>query len=397
MISVEDYRERVLGLVAGRQLGAQPVPLAQAAGRVLAEDLFARFAVPPFDNSAMDGFAVRAADVARVPVELAVAGESAAAGGDIPAVRPGTAVRVMTGARVPPGAEAVVPVELTDQPAGATPLPRRVRIAESVPAGRHIRPAASNLAAGDLVLPAGTILAAAALGAAASVGYGELPVRVAPKVAVIATGAELVEPGRRLAAGEIPDSNSVMLAGLAASSGADAVAVRRCGDDPGALADLLAQLPAVNVVFTTGGVSAGAYEPLRQLGGGLEFCAVAMQPGKPQGCGVLHGVPLVAFPGNPVSSFISFQMFGRPLLDALTGALPSVVRRRAVALDGWPSPRGRRQYVPVVTEADGVRLTHPLGSGSHLVASLHRADALAIVPEERDAVAVGDVLEVMAV
>lgn len=175
------------------------------------------------------------------------------------------------------------------------------------------------------------------------------------------------------------------------------MAVARCGDDPGALAELLAGLPAVDVVFTTGGVSAGAYEPLRQLGGGLEFCAVAMQPGKPQGCGLVGGVPLVAFPGNPVSSFVSFQMFGRPLLDALTGASASVVRRRAAALDRWPSPRGRRQYVPVITELDGVRLTHPLGSGSHLVASLHRADALAMVPEERESVAVGDVLEVMAV
>ncbi|WP_298133324.1 gephyrin-like molybdotransferase Glp [Micropruina sp.] len=397
MIAVEDYRERVLALVAGRRLDAQPVALAQAAGRVLADDLIARVAVPPFDNSAMDGFAVRAADVAQVPVELAVAGESAAVGGDIPAVRPGTAVRVMTGARVPPGADAVVPVELTDQPAGATPLPDRVRIVESVPSGRHIRPAADNLAAGDLVLPAGTMLTPAAIGAAASVGYGELSVCARPKVAVIATGAELVEPGRALAAGEIPDSNSVMVAGLVTAAGAELVTVARCGDEPGALSELLAGLPQVDVIFTTGGVSAGAYEPLRQLGAGLDFCAVAMQPGKPQGCGLVEGVPLVAFPGNPVSSFVSFQMFGRPLLDALTGASASVVRRRAAALDGWPSPRGRRQYVPVVTELDGVRLTHRLGSGSHLVASLHRADALAIVPEEREAVAVGDILEVMAV
>ncbi len=397
MIAVEDYRERVLALVAGRRLDVQPVALAQAAGRVLADDLIARVAVPPFDNSAMDGFAVRAADVAQVPVELAVAGESAAVGGDIPAVRPGTAVRVMTGARVPPGADAVVPVELTDQPAGATPLPDRVRIVESVPSGRHIRPAADNLAAGDLVLPAGTMLTPAAIGAAASVGYGELSVCARPKVAVIATGAELVEPGRALAAGEIPDSNSVMVAGLVTAAGAELVTVARCGDEPGALSELLAGLPQVDVIFTTGGVSAGAYEPLRQLGAGLDFCAVAMQPGKPQGCGLVEGVPLVAFPGNPVSSFVSFQMFGRPLLDALTGASASVVRRRAAALDGWPSPRGRRQYVPVVTELDGVRLTHRLGSGSHLVASLHRADALAIVPEEREAVAVGDILEVMAV
>ncbi|MFT4218671.1 MAG: molybdopterin molybdotransferase MoeA [Micropruina sp.] len=397
MISVEDYRHRVVNLAAGRVLGTQQIGLADALGRILAQDLTARFAVPPFDNSAMDGFAVRSADVSDVPAELIVVGESAAAGGDIPAVAPGTAVRVMTGARVPPGADAVVPVEQTDQQAGAVPLPLRVRVLESVGPGRHVRRAADDLAAGDPVLPAGAVLTPAAIGAAASIGYGLLPVRRRPRVAVVATGAELVAPGRALAAGEIPDSNSVMVAALAAAAGAEVVAVERSGDDPGALAALLASLPASDVVFTTGGVSAGAYEPLRQLGAALEFCSVAMQPGKPQGCGMFDGVPVLAFPGNPVSSFVSFQVFGRPLLDAFAGVRRSVPRRLLPALDAWPSPAGRRQYVPVVTAASGVRLSHPLGSGSHLVASLHLADALAIVPEECEAVGVGDLLEVMAV
>lgn len=397
MISVEDYRARVVSLPAARTLAVQRVGLAEACGRVLVDELTARFPVPPFDNSAMDGFAVRAADVADAPVRLVVAGESAASGGDIASVRPGAAVRVMTGGRLPPGADAVVPVESTDQPAGAVPLPSHVRILEAVEPGRHVRRAAEDLAAGDLVLAAGTPLTPAAISAAASVGYGELSVRTRPRVAVIATGAELVEPGRALAEGEIPDSNSVMVAALAAQAGADVVAVARSGDDPRALADLLAGLPAVDVVFTTGGVSAGAYEPVRQLGAGLEFCAVAMQPGKPQGCGLVDGVPVLAFPGNPVSSFVSFHVFGRPLLDALTGARRPKARRFAAALDAWPSPAGRRQYVPVITETEGVRLSHALGSGSHLIASLHLADALAVVPEERRSVAVGDVLDVMAV
>lgn len=397
MISVEDYRARVVSLAAARTLSVERVGLAQACGRVLAGDLTARSAVPPFDNSAMDGFAVRAADVADAPVRLTVVGESAASGGEVPAVGPGTAVRVMTGARIPPGADAVVPVELTDQPAGAVPVPRQVDILEPVGPGRHVRSTADDLAAGDLVLTDGTWVTPAAVGAAASVGHGELAVRARPRVAVIATGAELVEPGLAPAPGEIPDSNSVMLAALAAAAGAEVVAATRCGDDPRALARLLADLPAVDVVFTSGGVSAGAYEPLRQLGAGLEFCAVAMQPGKPQGCGLVDGVPVVAFPGNPVSSFVSFQVFGRPLLDALTGARPTTVRRFAAALDAWRSPAGRRQYVPVISETDGVRLSHALGSGSHLVASLHLADALAIVPAERGSVAVGDRLEIMAV
>lgn len=376
---------------------AEQVDLPAASGRVLAEDLTAQCSVPPFDNSAMDGFAVRAADVAAAPVELPVVGESAAAAGALPTVLPGTAARVMTGARIPLGADAVVPVEYTDQPPGAAPLPARVRIMEAIAPGRHVRRAAEDLAAGALVLTAGALLTPAALAAVASIGYGTVAVRRRPRVAVVATGAELVEPGRAPDEGQIPDSNSAMLAALAAAAGAEVVAVDRSRDDPAELARLLRDLPDTDAIFTTGGVSAGAYEPLRQLGAALSFHSVAMQPGKPQGCGLVGGVPLVAFPGNPVSSFVSFQMFGRPLLDALTGARPSVVRRRAAALDRWPSPRGRRQYVPVITELDGVRLTHALGSGSHLVASLHRADALAIVPEERESVEVGDILEVMAV
>lgn len=397
MISVEDYRERVLSLLSGRVLGVEQVPLLDACGRVLAEDLSARVAVPPFDNSAMDGFAVRAADVAAVPVELDVVGESAAAGGPIPDVRPGTAVRVMTGARVPAGADAVVPVELTDQSPGAAPLPARVRIDEAVPRGRHVRRAADDLAAGDLVLEAGALLTPAAVAAASSVGYGVLPMRRRPRVAVVATGAELVEPGQPLADGQIPDSNSVMVAALARAAGAEVVAVARCGDDPAALAGLLAGLPAVDVVFTTGGVSAGVYEPLRQLGGALEFCSVAMQPGKPQGCGLVGGVPLVAFPGNPVSSFVSFRVFGRPLLDALTRARRPERSWFVPALEGWRAPTGRRQYVPVVTEPDGVRLSHRRGSGSHLIASLHLADAIAVVPAERHGVAAGDLVELMEI
>lgn len=394
LISVETYRERVLALASARSLGDEWVPLAAASGRVLAQPVAARVAVPPFDNSAMDGFAVRAADVASVPVVLDVVGESAATAGEIPAVTPGTAVRVMTGGRLPVGADAVVPVEATDSRPGPVPLPRRVRIDESVAAGRHVRRAADDLAEGAPVLSAGSVLSAAALAALASVGHGEVTVRVRPRVAVISTGAELVEPGRALAPGQIPDSNSVLLAALASQAGAEVVAARRCGDEPGALAALLAELGDVDVVFTTGGVSAGAYEPVRQLGG-IEFAAVAMQPGKPQGCGLIDGVPLVAFPGNPVSSFVSFLVFGVPLLDALTGAQRARREWVAPALAGWRSPPGRRQYVPVVVGTDGVRPSHARGSGSHLIGSLHLADALAVVPEDAEQVVAGERLRIV--
>lgn len=397
MIGVEEYAQRVLALAAARSLSVERVPLGRAVGRVLAEPVAARFAVPPFDNSAMDGFAVRAADVGSVPVWLDVVGESAAASGSIPAVTPGTAVRVMTGGRIPPGADAVVPVELTDSRPGPVPLPPRIRIDEAVSTGLHVRRAADDLAAGDPVLPAGAVLTAAAVAALASVGHGEAPVVARPRVAVISTGTELVEPGRALMPGQIPDSNSLLLAALALGAGAEVVAARRCGDEPGALARALAELGGVDVVVTSGGVSAGAYEPVRQLGGSVEFSAVAMQPGKPQGCGLVDGVPLVAFPGNPVSAFVSFHVFGVPLLDALTGA----ARRRrewvAPALQGWRSPAGRRQYVPVVLEADGVRPSHRRGSGSHLIGSLHLAGALAVVPADSDEVGVGDRLRIMGI
>ena len=401
MLTVEEYLAKVLALVDGVRPSVESVLLAAASGRVLARDVTARIAVPPFDNSAMDGFAVLAQDVATVPVTLDVRGESAAAAGPIPSVQPGCAVRVMTGGRMPSGADAVVPVELTDQRAGVAELPERVRIDQSVAVGQHVRRAADDLAAGDLVLPAGELLTPAALASAAGVGHGVLPVIRRPRVAVVATGAELVEPGTDLAAGQIPDSNSVMLAALAAASGAEVVASGRSGDDPRELAALLAGLPAVDLILTSGGVSAGAYEPVRQLGGALEFSSVSMQPGKPQGCGLVDGVPLLAFPGNPVSSFVSFLVFGRPMLAALTGFdRPNRTRIVRAAVDWW-SPPGRRQYLPVRLEetADGTqaRPSHRRGSGSHLIASLHLADALAIVPAEQGSVAAGQPVIVMEV
>ena len=401
MLSVEEYLATVLGLAEGVSLGSETVLLPAALGRVLAADVMARLAVPLFDNSAMDGFAVRAADVVEVPVHLAVLGESAAAGGPIPSVTPGGAVRVMTGGRLPSGADAVVPVEDTDQPAGAAPLPDRVRIDRVVHVGQHVRRRADDVAECALVLSAGELVTPAALAAAVGVGHGVLPVVRRPRVAVLATGAELVAPGTDPAAGEIPDSNSVMLAALAAAAGAEVVAATRSGDDPAELSAVIAGLPAVDLILTSGGVSAGVYEPLRQLDAELEFSAVAMQPGKPQGHGRVGGVPLLAFPGNPVSAFVSFRVFGRPLLDALTGVRRSDRIRTVRAGVDWRTPPGRRQYLPVTLAEtpDGTvaRPSHRHGSGSHLIASLHLADALAVVPAERDAVTAGERVTVMEV
>lgn len=401
MLTVEQYLAMVLGLAQGRVPPVEDVPVSAALGRVLAAAVNARVAVPPFDNSAMDGFAVRADDLVTVPVRLRVTGESAATSGPIPSVQPGSAVRVMTGGRLPPGADAVVPVELTDQASGAAPLPLEVEVRAAVPSGGHVRRAAEDLAADDPVLGAGELLTPGAIASAAAVGLGVLPVTRRVRVAVVATGAELVDPGAVLADGEIPDSNSVMLAALAAAAGAEVVACVRSGDDPDQLTALLAGLPPAELILTSGGVSAGAYEPLRLLGGDLQFWAVAMQPGKPQGHGRFGGVPLLAFPGNPVSAFVSFQVFGLPLIDALAGLRRRSRTRLARAGVGWKAPSGRRQYLPVTLhetpEGTVAHPSHRRGSGSHLIASLHLAHALAVVDAGRESVAAGDPVTVMEV
>lgn len=399
MLSVEQYLAKVLELFDGVSMGVEATGLADACGRVLARDVMARVAVPPFDNSAMDGYAVRAADLGETPVTLVVLGESAAAPGPIPDVRAGGAVRVMTGARMPPGSDAVVPVELTDQPIGAVPLPRHVRLDHRASIGDHVRRMADDVAMGTRVLSAGELLTPAAVAGAASVGHDALYVARRPRVAVLATGAELADPGSQLAVGQIPDSNAVMLAGLAEASGAEVVAMSRSGDDPRELADLLRALPATDLILTTGGVSAGVHEPLRQVRADLDFQSVAMQPGKPQGCGLVGGIPLLAFPGNPVSAFVSFLVFGRPAIDALTGLRRRTFVRWARAAQGWTSTHGRRQYIPArlqeTPEGAVVMPSHRRGSGSHLIASLHAADVLAVVAADCDAVATGDPVQVV--
>lgn len=400
MIAVEEHLAAVLAGVG--PLPATEVALADALGLTLAADVAALLAVPPFTNSAMDGFAVRADDVALPPVTLRVAGESAAGPGDLPAVGPGQAVRVMTGGRLPPGADAVVPVELTDQPRGAAPLPDAVRIDQTVPPGRHVRRAGEDVAAGDPVLTAGTVLSAAALAALAAVGHGVVRVHRRPRVAVLATGAELVAAGEAPAPGQIPDSNSLMLAALARAWGAEVTVAGRVGDDPGAFEAALAAVAAgADAVLTTGGVSVGAYDVVRQARGELVFAEVAMQPGKPQGRGWVttpdgRRVPVLAFPGNPVSGFVSFQVFARPLLARLAGRTEPARTRAFVAAAGWTSVPGRRQYLPVALTDDGTcRPSHALGSGSHLIASLHLADGLAIVGEDVTAVTAGQTVQVM--
>lgn len=407
-ISVEQYRELILAGV--EPLPVRLLPLADCLGLEADAPIAAKVGVPVFTNSAMDGFAVLAGDVASAtgdqPVRLKVIGEvPAGAASDLP-VGAGQAMRIMTGAPLPGGADAVVPVELTDQRPGAAPLPADVRVYVPVAEGANIRLTGEDLREGDRVLEAGTRLDATCLAAAAATGHGSLPVRPRPRVAIIATGAELVAPGEPLGHGQIHDSNSLLLHGLAVQAGADAVSVTRCSDDPDAFDEAVAAAVAgADLVVTTGGVSAGTHDVVKNsaVAATLHFTKVAMQPGKPQGFGHLTSpdgrrVPLLALPGNPVSVFVSWHCYAVPLLARLGGHEVAQTLRTATmtAGKGWSSPAGRRQYIPVArTDDRTVVPAHELGSGSHLIASLHLAEGLAVIPAETTWVGAGDPVEVL--
>ena len=412
MLSVEEYLARIVGLAT--VLPVEDVPIGEGVGQVLAEDLRARFAVPPFDNSAMDGFAVRAADLAP-GVRLRVVGDIPAGASSAPEVGEGECARIMTGAPLPPGADAIVPVELTDQPMGDAPLPAEVEVREVVSEGQHVRRRGGDVAEGDMVLRAGTVWGPEATGAASSIGYATVPLRRRPRVAVLSTGDELVEPGEDLGFGQVPDSNSYLLAGLVTRFGGEVVLRRAVGDDQAEFRAALDEALAADVVVTTGGVSVGAFEVVRQVteGDEISFERVNMQPGKPQASGLLRapdgrGVAFMGLPGNPVSAWVSAWLFLRPLLLAFT--VPERVAseergRRPVegrlhpdtfvlpVRETWRKTTERRQYIPVKVVDGGVAPSHALGSGSHLIGSLHLADGIAIVPADADGP--GDTVEVL--
>lgn len=397
MRTVEEHLSRVLSL--GSRLPAEPCPVGDGFGRVLAEDLAAVVAVPPFDNSAMDGFAVRAEDLA-VGASLRVVGDIPAGATAVPRVGAGEAARIMTGAPMPPGADTVVPVEQTDQPMGAVSLPESVRVSAVVPLGRHVRRAGEDVAVGAPGLSAGQRWSPAAASSAASLGHGVVPLVARPRVSILATGSELVAAGRPLGFGQIPDSNSLLLSGLCRQWGAEVVSAVAVDDEPANFRAALTEALAADLVLTSGGVSVGAFEVVRQVvEGEVVFDKVAMQPGKPQASGLLTApdgrrVPMLGLPGNPVSVFVSAWAFARPLIARLGGWDEEWRSVTLPALQGWKGPEGRRQFTPVRITADGVMPVHTLGSGSHLVASLALADGLAVVPEEATSVAPGDAVAV---
>jgi molybdopterin molybdotransferase len=424
--SVDDHLEDILGAI--RPLDPIELQLPDAQGCVLVEDVTAPVALPPFDNSSMDGYAVRTADVAgaseKFPAVLTVIGDVPAGGGGLPTVGPGQAARIMTGAPLPPGAEAVVPVEWTDggtgggaattmRPAGEAPegASGEVRVHRPAEARAHVRARGSDVQAGDLALEEGTVLGPPQIGLLAAIGRGSVRVRPRPRVVVLSTGSELVQPGEELGEGQIYDSNSFALCAAARDAGALSYRVGAVTDDAEVLrATIEDQLIRADLLVTTGGVSVGAYDVVKEAlasvgdadvpGSGIDFRKLAMQPGKPQGFGSIgpEHTPLLALPGNPVSSYVSFELFVRPAIRALMG-LKDVHRPKVRALlkadNPLTSPAGKRQFLRGVYDPESGTVSPVGGSGSHLVAALAHADCLIVVPEPDTSAEPGAEVEVV--
>lgn len=406
LLSVQDYLAAVLATVA--PLEGETIPLEVASGRTLRESVSAAVAVPVFDNSAMDGFAVRFSDVVladRKPVMLTVVADLAAGTKLDPRIPEGCAARIMTGSPVPTDADTIVPFEDT---AGGLADSLETASVVAAPRGRgaHIRRAGEDIATGSLVVARGTVLGPLQVAAVAAAGVSDVVVGRRPRVAVVSTGDELAEPGSALRPGQIPDSNSRLLSALVAEAGCHVVMRATVSDQPAALERLLDELvrqtPSrrADVVLFSGGVSGGAYEVVKEtLSGSMIFSEVAIQPGKPQAFGRLPaGILAFGLPGNPVSAAVSFEVFVRPALLAMLGR--SDLQRSLLALPtlrGWRSPEGKRQYVPVALERSNPRSWHvvPTVSGSHRAGGLARAEAYAVVPPDVNVVRDGDLVDVM--
>lgn len=389
--SVDEHAVRIASIVepALVALGTERLPIARAAGRLLAEDVRSAIPLPPFRNAQMDGYAARAEELAILPITLPVAGVAPAERSAPRALPAGHLLRIMTGAPLPDGADCVVPVEDTRTGDGtATVLAPRA-------AGDFVRIAGSDLDRGGLVVAGGTVLAARHLAALAAAGTADVAVRARPRVAILTTGTEVVAPGRHLQFGEIYDSNGTALAALAREAGVEVVLQSLVDDDTGAFADVLADaVAAADLVVTSGGISQGDYEVVRQVlePAGAEVTEIAMQPGGPQATAVLGGVPIVCFPGNPVSTQVSFTVFLRPLLRRAAG-LATIEPRRLTLQADVRSVGGKRQWLRGQALGDTVRVVG--GASSHLVTTMARADVLIDVPEQVLQLAAGDRVTVL--
>jgi len=370
---------------------SESIALDDALDRVTVAAVLSPVDLPLFRNSQMDGFAVRAADLEHAPVTLPIVGEVAARPSDPPALRSGTAVRIMTGAVIPEGADAIVPVEDTTTDGDTVTIARGRR------SGEFVRERGSDVRAGDDLLPAGLRLASRHLAVLAAAGLDRVDVRGRVRVAVLTTGSELIAPGATPRLGEVFDSNGTALAAAVRSVGAVVVLRRHVSDEVTAMIAALRDAAAVaDVILTSGGISAGDYEVVREalepLGGIVGH--VAMQPGGPQATAVFDGVPVICFPGNPVSTQLSFEVFVAHVLREAAG-LPAAVREHRALDAPVRSVAGKRQFLRG-RALDGGRVALVGGPSSHLVAGLAASDLLVIVPEDVTDLAAGDTVETWA-
>jgi molybdopterin molybdotransferase len=399
MKTVDEHLSDILA--ATTALPPIEVALPEAVHGVLTDPVTAPVDLPPFDNSAMDGYAVLASDVAGAsgasPVTLSVVGDIAAGDRDAHGIRSGLCARIMTGAPVPAGADSIVPVEWTD---GGTV---KVTIRRPAAAGRYIRRSGEDVTAGQTVVEAGTRLGAAQIGMLAAVGKARVLVRPRPRVVVLSTGSELVEPGEPVGPGQIWDANGYALTAAATEAGAVGFRQGVIGDDPRRVLDGIEEhLGLADLVITSGGVSMGAHDVVKEVLSGLgtmRFEQVAMRPGKPQGFGLLDGrAPVFTLPGNPVSAFVSFQIFVRPALRALQGLPPDPLPTvRARLTRPVTSPAGLRHFLRgALTYCDGGYTVSPAESqGSHQIFSLASSNSLMVVGEDVTELAAGDPADVM--
>jgi molybdopterin molybdotransferase len=397
MRSVEEHRRVVADLITPRP--PVSLPLADTLGLVLADDVVAPLSLPGFDNSAMDGYAVVADDVAAAspehPVLLPVAEDIPAGRTDPLTLKPGTAHRIMTGGPVPTGATAVVPVETTNAAMDT------VEIRAGAKPGQHIRRAGEDVTTGTTVLRAGQVVTPAALGLAAALGLGELTVIPRQRVLVMSTGSELVAPGTPLRPGQIYESNAVMLAAALRDAGAHVVASPMTGDHVDTFRDTLGRYTGeADLIITSGGVSAGAYEVVKEALGcasdsSVDFVKVAMQPGMPQGAGTVNGTPIITLPGNPVSALVSFEVFIRsPLRTAMGLPNPDRPRRMATLTEDLTSPSGKRQFRRGVLDAEAETVTSYGPPASHHLRWLASANCLLEIDENVVEVAAGSQVQV---
>jgi molybdopterin molybdotransferase len=395
MRPLEEARRDVLEAMT--RLDSEAVALEDALGRVLAEEVTAGHDVPPFPNSAMDGFAVLAADVASVPVRLKVLEDVPAGSVPTTTVRPGTAIKIMTGAPMPAGADTVVKVEVTRQPDADT-----VEILEPTPLGTAVRPAGGDIQAGTGVVAAGTRLGPVEIALLATVGRDRPKVSRRPRVAVMATGDELRRPDTKtLGPGQIRDSNRPLMRALVVEAGGEVL-------DMGIVADREDELTAAlteaaenaDAILTSGGVSMGEYDLIKRVlsrNGDVQFWQVAMQPAKPFAFGRIGSTPLFGLPGNPVSVMVAFEQFARPALLAMQGATalfrPRIAARMGDSIDSDPA---KVVFARVALRQEGGTTVAYLsgGQGSNVLSALAAADGLAVVPMGVASVAAGDVVEV---